>query len=239
VRDVPGRLVEIHRFPVKSLSGERLDEVDVDGRGVAGDRLWSVRDPDGKFGSGKSSRRFRKMDGLLALSAAYDGEVPVVTFPGGRVLRGDDPAVNDALSQHVGRPVTLKREGDVSHFDEGPIHVVTTAALRTLGEAHGHAVDARHLRPSFVVDVDGDGAVPEDAWAGRRVRIGEMVLEVGYPMPRCVMLDMPQVDVPAAPGLLRTITAINGGDIGVVAEVLVGGWVRLGDEVEVLPGAPG
>ena len=124
-----GHVAALHRYPVKSLTGETLARADVDCRGLAGDRLWAVRDPDGKLGSGKSSRRFRRMDGLLALRATYDGQVPVVEWPDGRRLRGDDPAVDDALSAHVGRPVSLGREADVPHFDDGPVHLVTTATV--------------------------------------------------------------------------------------------------------------
>ena len=70
-----GRLTSIRRYPVKSMTGEVLDSADVEHRGLAGDRLWSLRDPDGKFGSGKSSRRFRAMPGLMDLVARYDGDV--------------------------------------------------------------------------------------------------------------------------------------------------------------------
>src|SRR5215217_1554886 len=97
-----GRVAELYRFPVKSLSGERLSRVEVDARGVVGDRLWSVRDPDGRFGSGKTTRRFRRMDGLLALRSTYDRETPVVTFPDGRSLRGDEDEIHELLSRHVG-----------------------------------------------------------------------------------------------------------------------------------------
>jgi uncharacterized protein len=227
-----GTVGELHRYPVKSLTGERLDRVDVDQRGVVGDRLWSVRDPDGKLGSGKSSRRFRRMDGLLELCAAYDGDVPVLTFPDGRVVPGDDGAAHDALSEHVGRPVRLAREEQVSHFDEGPIHLVTTASLTTVGARHGTPVDPRRLRPNVVVETGALGGLPEDGWAGRRIRLGgEVVVKVLYAMPRCVMLDLPAADLPADRGLLRTVTEVNGGDLGVVADVVSPGTVRLGDLV--------
>lgn len=229
-----GRVLELHRYPVKSTAGERLDAVEVDTRGVAGDRLWSVRDPDGKFGSGKSTRRFRRMDGLLALKAEYDGAVPVLTFPDGRVVRGDDAGVHEALSAHVGRPVTLDREEDVSHFDEGPVHVVTTGSLDDLGRAHGRAVDARRARPNIVVDT-GPGLATEHDWAGRRLAVGEVVLQVLYAMPRCVMLDLPADGLPEEHGLLRTVHELNGGDLGVVAAVVTPGTVSRGDAVSLLP----
>lgn len=37
------------------------------------------------------------MDGLLALVARYDDEVPVIRRDDGQAIRGDDPAVHDAL----------------------------------------------------------------------------------------------------------------------------------------------
>ena len=235
-----GTVAELHRYPVKSLAGERPAQLRVDERGVVGDRLWSVRDPDGKLGSGKSSRRFRRMDGLLALSASYEEQydaagAPVLTFPDGLILRGDDPAVHDALSAHVGRPVTLAREEQVSHFDEGPVHLVTTAALATTAARHGGPVDARRLRPNFVVDTGSLTGLPEHDWDGRHLALGdEVVIQVQYAMPRCVMLDLPARDLPADRGLLRTVTELSAGDLGVVASVLRGGQVSLGDPVSVL-----
>src|SRR5919112_1855176 len=81
-----GRVTHLHRYPVKSMGGERPVRVAVDRRGVVGDRLWAVYDPDGRFGSGKTTHRFRRMPRLLELRAAYEGDVPVVTFPHGRSL---------------------------------------------------------------------------------------------------------------------------------------------------------
>ena len=65
------RLLEIRRYPIKSLLGERLVTVDVGDRGLAGDRLWAIRDGDGKLGSGKNTRRFRRMLGLFELRGHF------------------------------------------------------------------------------------------------------------------------------------------------------------------------
>jgi uncharacterized protein YcbX len=224
-----GRVAAVYRFPVKSLRGELLEEIEVEVRGLAGDRLWSVRDPDGKLGSGKSTRRFRRMDGLLELTARYDRDVPVVGFPDGTLLRGDDPQVHAALSDHVGRPVTLEREAEVSHFDEGPVHLVTTASLRTLAREHGTAVDERRTRANVVLDHDAPG-FPEHAWVGRRIRLGgTVVLRVLDEMPRCVMVTMAQDDLGSDPTLLRDITEHAHGALGVVCAVERPGTLRRGD----------
>lgn len=228
-----GAVLSVHRYPVKSLLGEQPASVHVDARGVVGDRLWSVRDSDGRLGSGKSTRRFRRMDGLLALTAGYDGDVPVIGFPDGRRLRGDDPAVHQALTAHVGRPVTLARETDVSHFDEGPVHLVTTASLQTLSRAHGRPVDSRRTRANVVVDWPG-GDFPELSWVGQRVRLGpNAVLRVRAVMPRCVMVNLAQEELPTDGSVLRSITEVSAGALGVVADVEQPGIVSVGDRVSL------
>jgi uncharacterized protein YcbX len=223
-------LASLHRYPVKSLVGERLEVADVVLRGLRGDRLWAVRDEDGKLGSGKSTRRFRRMEGLLDLVASYDGDVPVVTFPDGRGLRGDDPALDAALSAHVGRPVTLGREGEVSHFDDGPVHLVTTASLRAVGELVGEQVDPRRFRPNLVVDTGDRAGLVEDDWVGRRLQVGDVVLEVVARMPRCVMVNLPQVGLEAT-RVLDAVSDLNDTNLGVLATVVTPGRLRVGDEV--------
>ena len=244
---VVGHVAELHRYPVKSLGGERPGQVQVDRRGVAGDRLWAVTDADGRLGSGKSTRRFRRMPGLLALRAAYDGVVPVVTFPDGRSLRGDDPEVHAALSAHLGRRVTLEREGAVPHTDEGPVHLVTTGSLRAA--ASGGPLDPRRARANVVVDTealaeelllagaptqDAVGFV-EDGWVGRRLQVGAVELRATAPMPRCAMLGMAQDGLPEDRAALREVLRRHDGYLGLVADVLVPGSLALGDEVRLLP----
>lgn len=230
--DVVGSVAELWRYPVKSLGGERVSQVDVDERGLRGDRLWSVRDEDGKFGSGKSTRRFRRMDGLLMLTAQYDGDVPVIRFPDGRVHRGDDADVDAVLSEHVGRKVSIGREENVSHFDEGPLHLVTEASLAAMALARGAAVEVRRFRANLVLDTGDAAGFVEESWIGRRLAIGpSLVIEIGEAMPRCVMVTMPQADLPADDDLLKDVTRANNGCIGVVADVVVAGAVAVGDRV--------
>ncbi|MDX6327458.1 MAG: uncharacterized protein QOK15_3812 [Nocardioidaceae bacterium] len=225
---VLGRVRELHRYPVKSCAGERPDSLEIEERGVVGDRLWAILDPDGKLGSGKSSRRFRRMDGLQRLRSRYDGAWPVITFPDGTEVRADDDRVHELLTAYVGRPVTLGREQRISHFDEGPLHLVSTATLDAIG-----SVDARRLRPNLVLDLE-DHAGNEEDWSGRQVSVGdEVVVAVLYAMPRCVMLDHEQADLPPADGLLKTVTARRDGNAGIVADVVHGGTVRIRDEVRL------
>ncbi|GAA1420947.1 MOSC domain-containing protein [Catellatospora coxensis] len=227
-----GTLAALRRFPVKSLLGESLTEAVVQERGITGDRRWAVRGADGRFGSGKSTRRFRQMDGLFQLAARYDGAVPVLRFPSGKHVRGDDPGVHAALSSHVGEPVTLTAEEDVSHFDEGPLHVLTTASLRHLGAVLGGPVDPRRFRANLVIDVPAVSGRLERGWLGQVLQLGdEVVLRVTRPMPRCVMVNNAQEDLPYDGRILRAVATADELTFGVLAHVEREGTVRFGDPV--------
>ena len=69
----------IRRYPVKSMGGESLEHVELDARGLVGDRRYAVVDGDGKLSSGKDSRRFRRRDQVFSYAAGTspDGRVEV------------------------------------------------------------------------------------------------------------------------------------------------------------------
>ena len=221
-----GVVAALWRYPVKSMVGERLTEAKVSERGFDGDRLYAVRDPDGKFGSGKNTRRFRRMPGLNTFAARYDGDVPVVTLPDGRTARG-----NADIATALGRPgVELVQEADSPHHDEAAVHLVTTSSLAWLADrAPGSAIDARRLRPNILLDTGPAPELAEEAWLGRHIRIGDVELEILRKAVRCVMVDLPWDGLPAAPGLLKTITGVNDMTLGVHARVVRGGTLRAGD----------
>ena len=218
------------RYPVKSLRGEACDALALDARGVEGDRVFAVRADGGKLGSGKSTRRFCRIDGLLDLRAELDGEVPVVVLADGSRCRGDDPALPEALTAHLGQPVTLAREASVSHLDAGPVHLLTTASLAWLGVGANEAV---RFRPNVLIDAVGADRV-EDAWIGRRLGIGAQVeLEVTERAERCRMVTLAQSDLSSAPRVLARIAREAGARFGVYARVLTAGRIAAGDPVVV------
>jgi uncharacterized protein YcbX len=214
------------------MRGERLPRLEIDGRGALGDRLFAVRDPEGKLGSGKTTRRFRRIDGLLDFRAATDGAVPIVHFPDGRVLRGDDPGIHRALGETLGTEVTLAREAAVPHHDTAPLHLCTDASLAWLAaRLPASAVDARRFRPNIVV-ATGGGEPVEGRWIGRTLAIGDRLrVRVTEPTERCVMVTTAQDDLASDPAILRTLVEASAQCFGVYAEILVPGPIGEGDEV--------
>lgn len=226
------RLVEIRRFPVKSMLGEVVAAADVGERGLTGDRLWAVRDADGKFGSGKNTRRFRRMPGLFDFRAHTAEPAPVVEMPDGRRYSAGDPAGHRAVGELLGRPVTLTPEASVPHHDEGPVSLLTTASLRALSQLSGGEVAPLRFRANLLIDGAGDG-FPEDTWPGRRLRVGaDVVLRIVRPLTRCVMIDMAQDGAVARNDLLKTLAAHHRMTLGVMATVERPGRIADGDRCE-------
>jgi MOSC domain-containing protein len=222
-------VLELWRYPVKSLLGEQLDEASVEQRGLVGDRLYAVTDGDGKLGSGKSTRRFRRLGGLFELRARYGEERPLVTLPDGRELAGGAAELDEFLSRRYGDALRVLRESSVSHHDAAPLHLLTTSSLQWLAEElPGSQIDRRRFRPNVVLEGAGAGLV-EDDWVGRRFALGGTVIRVVAPTNRCVMTTNPQSELNKDPEVLRAVTKRNDACLGVFADVEHAGVVRVGD----------
>ncbi len=134
------RVIELRRYPVKSLLGEELRLATVLADGFAGDRSHALLDREtGKLASAKDPRLWA---GLLGLRAEYPdaaaaGAVLVVERPDGARIRSDDPDFEAWLSQAVGRPVRL---------------VATTAALPEKPAYDDVWLDIEGLAPQAFID---------------------------------------------------------------------------------------
>ncbi|MBU8730886.1 MOSC domain-containing protein [Cytobacillus oceanisediminis] len=229
-----GRVQEINRFPVKSVLGESLSSAPVDSRGILGDRLWAIKNEDGKFGSGKTTRRFQQMEGLFNFKAKYERDTPLITMPDGTEYRGDQERVNKALSELLGFPVTLAKEESISHFDEGPISIITTSALKMLSKDLGEIADSRRFRANLVIETEATGYL-EDEWVDQLIQVGESVtLKIVAPLQRCIMVNNPQEELKQDARILKTLATHHAAMFGVWAKVERCGEIRVGDEAILL-----
>ena len=232
------RVLELWRYPVKSLQGERLDAVDVGPQGLAGDRQWALFDRS--TGYGLTARRVPDL--LFAAGRLRaDGGVEVV-LPDGTVTTDDA-----VLSDWLGRPVTLR----AAEAERGPRHYENPDEDEDVWNAFEGASGAFHdssrIRVSLVstgtlgtwdrrrfrsnVLLDGAG---EDDLVGGSVRLGTAVLDVLKLVSRCVMVTRPQPGgIGRDNGVLKTIHRERGSTLAVGALVPVPGRVAVGDELTV------
>jgi uncharacterized protein len=227
-------VAELWRYPVKSLLGEQLQAVQVEERGFVGDRLYAVTDRNGKLGSGKTSRRFRRLDGLFDLRARSGGERPLVLLPDGRELEVGDAELDAFLSERYDDELRVLQEDGVPHHDAAPLHLLTTSSVRWLRSIlSASQIDARRFRPNVLLETAG-ADLAEDVWVGRRFALGGTVIRVDERTERCVMTTNAQSELSKDPAVLRAVTELNDACLGVNASVQRGGIVRVGDPFRAL-----
>jgi uncharacterized protein len=228
-----GTISGLWRYPVKSLRGERLESLALDERGVVGDRAWGLVDAQGKIASGKPTRRFRKVAGLMHHAARYEGDTPVLVLADGRRVAANDPALCEVVTQIAGDEWHLAREQSVSHFDAGSVHLVTSATLARLTQATGTTVEPERLRPNILLQVADPPGFIEDTWVGRELVIGHVRLRVTLRIVRCVMTNHSQTGLPHRPEILKAIGATNAACSGIYLDVVQPGPLTTGAHVSL------
>ena len=229
-----GSISDLYRYPIKSALGESCEQVTVDQRGFQFDRLFALSNTDGKFGSHKNTRRFRKINGLFDLRASVRAGVVWVSFPDGSELKAHDPQIHEKLTDVSGEPVTLVAEESISHFDDGAIHILTSTSLSWLqSKLPDSIIDIRRFRPNIVIDCAGNGLSEKD-WIGRLMRIGTCEFEVTAETARCVMTGLSQDNLRADPEITTAISRLSNNHFGVYAKVLRSGTISVNDQASIL-----
>lgn len=231
------RVVEIWRYPVKSLGGERLERADIGPLGVEGDRRWGIRD----LATGNVLTARRQPEMLFARASLLAGRLRI-ELPDGRVTVDDDD-----LSHWLGRPVALVPAGAGGTYEapldadaeadwvswEGPPdawHDSGRSRVSMLSSATLGSEDVRRFRPNVLLDGDG-----EDGLVGRTIRLGGAVLEVRKQISRCVMVTRPQPGLERDLAVLRRINRERDGNLAIGATVARPGTVSVGDTLEECP----
>lgn len=307
---IVGKVLEIWRYPVKSMAGEQLDVCAIESKGIPGDRAWALRDE-----RAGEIRGAKYMPQLMQCSSRYREEPSTletahvdITLANGTRTASDDVAVNSHLSELLGRKVSLcplqpatnkahyrraqpgastmgkltrfsffrknigtiirlmhldaptramfSRERDEplpdlsnmpaelfeftsplgTYFDAFPIHVITTASLAAMARFSPAANwDRRRFRPNFLIETESsiEGLVESD-WAGRTLRVGELMLKCEIPTARCGMTMQAQEGLPKDATVLRSIVRDAKQNLGLYASPINRSRVAVGDVVELL-----
>jgi uncharacterized protein YcbX len=236
-----GSLLELWRYPVKSMGGESLESASVTERGIVGDRLWALRDEaTGLVTDGK------KIPKLMTCSARYleqpgrgasDPVPPVaITLPGGSEVRSDESDAHQRLSAYCGRPVTLIcRTTSASFFDVHTLHLLTTASVAALQAVTPTSTfSASRFRPNFLIDTGKGVGRVEQSWCGANGEIGTLRFQLQAPTERCSMVMRAHGNLPDDPAILRAVVE-DGNFVGVYASVTRVGQLILGQALTLSP----
>ncbi len=210
------RIAELWRYPVKSMAGERLKVAELTANGVQGDRVVHVRSGDGRVITARTRQH------LLGLRATLDADgEPLIN---GRPWQA--PESGAAVRAAAGGEAELVRHDGPDRFDVLPLLIATDGAIARLG------IDRRRLRPNIVIaGVDG---LAERDWPGRRIRIGDALIDVAKLRSRCVMTTFDPDTQEQDLSVLRRIVKEFGGRMALDCAIVAGGVIRVGDPVELV-----
>jgi len=212
------RLAEIWRYPVKSMGGEQLDEVEIGEEGIPGDRVIHVQDGRGRVVTSRSRPRL-----LLHRASLGPNGAPLVD---GRAW--NDADVGRDVEEAAGPGSGLVHDESLDRFDVLPLLVATDGAVGFLG------YDRRRFRPNLLIS--GVPGLAERDWEGRDLHVGGAIIRMVSLRQRCIMTTFDPDTAEQDVDVLLRIHRELGGVLALDCDVLQPGRVRVGDSVEIRPG---
>ncbi|QZO01859.1 MOSC domain-containing protein [Chenggangzhangella methanolivorans] len=249
-----GRVAALRRYPVKGLSPEPLDAVEVEaGRQFAGDRAYAIENGPSGFDPAPAKlpkTRFlclMRNARLAGLKTRFDDTAHRL-----EVERDGALALSVDLSSEAGRSEAadwftvfmgdelrgplkvLPAPGRHTFSDtsKGVLSLINLASVSAIEDFSGAPVDPLRFRGNL--DFEGFGAWEELDWLDREVLIGEARFRVVQRTVRCAATE---VDPTTAerdmriPKLLQQ--NLGHADCGVYAEPLTAGRIAVGDAIRL------
>jgi uncharacterized protein YcbX len=257
---IVGRLESVWRYPVKSMPGESLSEAYVDFAGVLGDRLYAVhhatapksfpfltarsrkemlrfrprfRRPELTLAPGNLTEAETRGPGLTPLFPTNEELALEIETPDGKILSASDPALLDLIAgEHLDASDLSIIRSDRALTDCRPLSLLATQTIDGIGRAVGMTLDKRRFRENLYLDLTSAESFAEDAFVGRRLRIGpKLTVHILERDIRCRMIGIDPVSLDENPEILRHVAKNHDNRAGVYAAVLVAGLVRPGDGI--------
>ncbi|NGM20610.1 MOSC domain-containing protein [Roseomonas stagni] len=249
------RVERITRFPVKGLTGELMDVVDIEaGQGLPHDRRFAFAQGDSPFDPAApvwmQKRHFACLmanAGIAAIRSAYDPVTGMLLLmaPGFPHLAVDLDLAEDRARAAAWMTAFLGPEARGSlRLAEAPGHAFTDIAakavsiiglssVKALSEKVGMELDPTRFRANILFS----GAAPfaELDWVGREFQLGATRVKIFKRTQRCPATEVnPETAVRDAKPQKWLREHYGHADMGVYAEVLEGGRVAVGDALEPL-----
>lgn len=250
-------VVRINVTPVKSTALHHPDQIRLERYGAVGDRTFFFVDGRGRRFSGATKAPILPIRAMyeperewlaLALpngivvsgSAVADGRSLAVDFYGrdvrARIVDGD---FAEALTAYAGHEVLLARAEEGEALDVRPVTLVSLESVAELARRGGHDGSLSPARFRMTFEVEGvDEPHAEDSWRARRFRVGEALIRIEDPVPRCIVTTLdPSTGLRDFPTLrvlrgYRRTSSKGNVHFGVYADVLEPGTVRVGDQLQ-------
>lgn len=249
------RVERITRYPVKGLSPEQMEEVELQpGEGLPHDRRFAFAQGDSAFDPAAPAwlpkRNFACLMAnarVAAIHSAYDPRSGVLALraEGMAPLLADlaDPAGRDAAAAWItafmgeeARGALRLAEVEGHAFTDIPdkaVSIIGLASVAELGDRAGMALDPVRFRANILFS--GDAPFAELDWVGREMLLGRARLRVFKRTRRCPATEVnPATAERDARPPKWLVEQYGHADMGVYATVVEGGLVAVGDALELV-----
>ena len=248
-------LSSIVRYPVKGLTADYLDHINVDKhRWLPLDRAWAIENGGATFDPQNPIHMKKKFFLMLASQSALAGIECRFIEDGHRLSvrrSGDDPLIIDLddakthgalfehleerLGDHIRGPLRIIRAPDQAMTDipQAQLSMINATSVRDIASKTGLDVGPDRFRGNLVID--GLDAWSELDWVGRNIRIGTVEARVESRIRRCAATSVnlktaaPDTDMPA-----QLFEHYGHMDCGVYVTVLNSGRISTGDRIELI-----
>lgn len=235
--EVVGQLAGLRRFPVRSLGGEQPNECLVQGSGLAGDRIYDLFDEEQGVALSSITAPFLLRYRVRFLDPMVRGTDLAawirIRMPDGSERELSDPAWLEDIARRCGRPVCLRARADVE-TELAPLHVLSVQTVRFVEKQYGGQLEPSRFRSNLLLDLPDGRPFEEDRWIGRKVWIGDVLLEIVRQCERSIVPSLDADTPERSPGMLAAIVRGRGGMIGVSARAIAGNRLRVGDPVSII-----
>jgi len=236
-----GRVVELVRYPVKSMAGIGSESAFLGWHGLHGDRRFAFRPVSDKSGfPWLNASRLAEL--LLYQPCGLDertGEpLPThVRTPAGVERELWSAELQREVAERFGGEVELMQ---VRHgiFDDATVSLISSATIAGVSRESGVAVDSRRFRANIVIEREEHELFLEEKWMGGMLVFGEReprpAVRVTMRDARCAMLNLDPATARPEPRVLKNVVQLNQNNAGVYGTVVQTGTISIGEPVSLV-----
>lgn len=232
---------DLCRYPVKSMAGERLEEIRVGWHGLNGDRRYAFTRVDNKSGfPWLTPRQFPR----LVLYSAYflnpndvDNSQVVVRTPESRELALEAEELRSEIEdacKHKIRLMQLWR----GTYDSMDISLIGQASIKAISERVGFELEMQRFRPNLLVETFEEKPHQEDRWVGELLVFGDREnsarIRINRKDLRCMVVNLDLKTAQQHPAILKAIVESRKNYLGIYGTTERPGTIRVGDIIRMV-----
>jgi uncharacterized protein YcbX len=236
-----GRILELTRYPIKSMAGVATESAFLGWHGFNGDRRFAFRrlDDHGGF-PWLSASRFPELllYHPLGLDVSTGEPLPThVQTPAGNSLELHSAELQADIVERSGCRLELMK---LKHgiFDDAAVSVISRATIDRIGLDAGMNLDRRRFRANIVLETNDAEAFLEDRWIGGTLSFGDReprpAVTVTARDLRCMMINLDPDTAVQEPRVMKSVVGLNDNNAGVYGTVVQTGTIFVGDSVSLI-----